>query len=282
MYTQTHVHSTPHTQAHAYTHTHPAPSHTQRHMCAHTHTHSRPASLLLSLQPPLMEGLRGICTAAPARPEPPARGTAGLCTARACLVGGDTGARVSSQPLGSEPQSEHPGPGLSRPPLFPPCVHTSGRCLLRPCPGQWGLSPAPPSPLFEVWVMQSVTGCRALPSLPSLFVQGTEPGGRGLEPTLQRWAWREIRAGGPRGPGSPRGLRGLSLAFQVQEDLGSQVVSLALGSRLCRPGRGSGREALGPGASAPASQPQDSRPPARMPHVAELTLCFMKGDTRDR
>lgn len=145
-------------------------------MCAHTHTHSRPASLLLSLQPPLMEGLRGICTAAPARPETPARGTAGLCTARACLVGGDPGACVSSQPLGSEPQSEHPGPGLSRPPLFPPCVHTSGRCLLRLCPGQWGLSPAPPSPLFEVWVMQSVTGCRALPSRAGHRAWGPRPG----------------------------------------------------------------------------------------------------------
>ena len=38
------------------------------------HTHSRPATLLLSLQPPLMEGLQGICTAAPAHPEPPCQG----------------------------------------------------------------------------------------------------------------------------------------------------------------------------------------------------------------
>ena len=44
---------------------------------------------------------------------------------------------------------------------------------------------------------------------------------------------------GPRGPGSPWGPRGLSFAFQAQEDLGPQTISLALGSRLCRPGRGS-------------------------------------------
>ena len=267
------MHPATHTQAHVCTHSHAA-AHTHRGTCVHTriptHTHSRPASLLFSLQPPLMEGLAGVCTAAPAHPEPPARGMAGLCTALACLVGGDQGVRVSSQPLGSEPQSEHPGPGLSRLPLVPPCVHTSGRCPLRPRPGQRGLSPAPPSPLFEVWVVQSVTGCRALPtSLPSLFVQGTEPGGRDLEPTLWRWVWREIRAGGPRAPGSPRGLRGLSLTFQVQEDLGSQVVLLALGSRLCRPRRGSGWEVPAvlrpwghcPGISAPGQ-------PATHPHAS--------------
>ena len=68
--------------------------------------------------------------------------------------------------------SEHPGPGLSQPPLFPPCVHTTGLCPLHPWPGQQGLSPAPHSLLFEVWVMQSVAGCRPSPLLCPCFLWG--------------------------------------------------------------------------------------------------------------
>ena len=140
-----------------------------RHTCpcvhthTHTHTHTQASCLpaaLSSASP--TEGLRGIRTAAPgpALSPPPGAPLAGAQDVRVWWVG--TGAPASLPALERQ-ASEHPGPGLSRPPLFPPCVHTTGLCPLRPRPGQQGLSPAPHSPLFEVWVMQLVSGCRPSP-----------------------------------------------------------------------------------------------------------------------
>lgn len=90
------------------------------------------------------------------------------------------------------------------------------------------------------------------------------------------------QGGGPRGLGSPWGPQGLSFAFQAQEDLGPQAISLALGSRLCRLRRGSGWEVpavLRPWGPCP-SIAAPGQPAACAPRVGVVTLSSTKDDTR--
>ena len=113
--THTHTYIVLHTHRHVCTHTHTyILLHTDTHTNTHKHTqrHIRyPASLLLSLQPPRRRVFGHLYSSTQACPEPPAGGTAGLCTGHACLVGGARGARVSSQPLSAKPLFEHPAQG---------------------------------------------------------------------------------------------------------------------------------------------------------------------------
>lgn len=146
--------------------------------------------LLLSLQPPRCRssgaGLPQAC------PEPPAGGTAGLCTDMHVRWAG-WGARVSPQPLTAKPLFERLF-RLSRLRLFQPCAHTTGCC---PAPSRPGHGPecTPHSALRGVGDAVNC-GLQALPILRPRFHGGWQPGADAA--VLERGGragWRATGAG---------------------------------------------------------------------------------------